>query len=119
MLMKWRHDPRSDIRAPGHRRPELLIIKRNRTQDPRGPHLKLNIRRLVEDKRENILVVTDRANHLHNELSVPYDGCSARAVVCVFVLEAVVLLVQADDVLQVDGVPFAVAAVAVEVFDVA
>jgi hypothetical protein len=37
----------------------------------------------------------------------------------VFVLEAVVLLVQADDVLEENGVPFAVAAVPVEVFDVA
>ena len=118
MLVEGSHDARADVRAPGDRL-ALLVVKGHGGEDSRGADFELDAGRLVEDVCEDVLVVGDGADDLQDELTVAHDGGGAVAVVGVFVLDAAVLLVHADDVLHVYGLTFAVDAVAVEVLDVA
>lgn len=119
VLMVGRHDAGSDVRAPWNGGAEGLVIKGHGGQDTSGADLQLDIGCLVEDEREDVFVVGDGADHLYDELAVPDDCCGAGAVVRVFMLEAVVLLVETDNVLQEYRVSFGVGAVAVEVLDMA
>lgn len=118
VLVEGGHDARSDVRAPGDRL-AIVVVEWHGGEDACRADFELHIRGLVEDVREDVLVVGYRAHDLEDELAVAHDGCCAVAVVGVFVLEAVVLLVHADHVLHVYRVALGVDAVAIEVFDVA
>lgn len=59
---------------------------------------------MVEDEGEDVLVVRDGDDGLDDELAVAHDGGAAGAVVGVFPPDAVVLLVDADDVVHWEGV---------------
>ena len=118
VLVERGHDARPDIRAPGHRLP-VFVVEGDGGEDAGCTDLELDVSCLVEDEREYVFVVRYCADHLHDQLPVPHDGGGAGAVVCVLVLEAVVLLVHADDVLELDRCPLGVGAVAIEVLDVA
>lgn len=97
MLMECGHCTGSYVRGPWYRQAILIIYRRGR-QDPRCAHLQLNPARLVQDVRDDVLVIGHCADHLHHQLPVSHHRRRPVTVVSVFVLEAVVLLVQADDV---------------------
>lgn len=118
MLVERGHDAGSDVGAPGDCL-AVVVVKWDGGENTRGADLEFHVRSLVENIREDVLVVGDGADDLEDELAVAHDGCGAGSVVGVFVLEAVVLLVHADDVLHEDGVALGVDAVAIEVFDMA
>lgn len=117
VLMEWRHHTRSNIRTPGHGL-TILIIEWHGGQDTSCADFKLDVGCLVEDKGKDVFVVSHGANHLHHELSVPNHRCCTGAVVGVLVLETVVLLMHANDILELDRLALGVCSEAVKVLDV-
>ncbi|RDL38691.1 uncharacterized protein BP5553_03031 [Venustampulla echinocandica] len=118
VLVVRRRHAGPDVSRPRHLAP-VRVVDGDRGQDARGPHLQLEAARLVEHPREDIFVVGQRAHHLRHQLPVPHHGRLVVAVVGVLVQDAGVLLVEADDILQLDRVAARVGAVAIEVLDVA
>lgn len=88
-------------------------------EDAGGADLKLDTACLVKDPSKDVLVIGDGANHLDHQLAAAHHCSFVVAVVGVLVEEAGVLLVKADDVLQLDRVALGIGAVAIEVLDVA
>lgn len=58
------------------------------------------------------------ANHLEHQLSVASDSCRTSAEIRMLVLQPVVLLMHANDILQENRVALGIGPVAVKVFDV-
>lgn len=68
---------------------------------------------------KHVLIVADGGNHLKHKLAVTNNSGRSGTVVGVLVLEAIVLLVHTDHILQVHRGTLRVCAVAVEILDVA
>lgn len=68
------------------------------THNTRSAGLDIDTTSLVELVRKDVLVVREREDELHDEFAVTGHDCTAGAPVCVFPADAVVLLVQTDDV---------------------
>lgn len=118
VLVEGSHHARSHVRAPRHCL-TVLIVEGNGGEDTSCPNLELDVGGLVEDECEDVFVVGHGADHLNHELAVSHDRCCAGAVVGVLVLETVVLLVHANDILELDGLTLGVGSVTVEILDVA
>lgn len=118
VLMERRHDSRADIRSPGNSL-SVLVIEGDGRQDSSGADFELHVCSLIQNEDEDILVVCNRANHLDMQLTVARNGGGTGSVVRVLVLQAVVYLVHANNILQVNRVTLGVGTVAVKVLDVA
>jgi len=118
VLVEWGHHAGTNVCTPRHGL-AIFIVKGHGGQDTGCANLELDVRCLVENECEDVFVVGDGANHLDHELAVTDDRRGASAVVCVFMLKAVVLLVHADDVLELDRLALGVCTITIKVFDVA
>lgn len=116
MLVVRCHHSWPHVGAPWHGL-AVGIIEGHCRQNTRRTNLKLNVCSLIEDECKDILVVGHSTDHLHHKLSVANNSCSAAAVVGMLVLQAVILLVQANHILELDGLALGVGAETIEIFD--
>lgn len=116
VLVVRSHHARTNVGTPLNSL-AIGVIKWHCRKDSGCAHFQFNVGGLIEDVGEDVLVVSDGADHLQDKLAVADHGSSAGSVVGVLVLQAIVLLVHANDVLQQDRVSLAVSPVAVEVLD--
>ena len=117
MLVEWGHHAWADVCTPRYGL-AVFIVEGHGGKDTGGADLQLDVCCLVEDECEDVFVVGDGADHLDHELAVTDGRCGAGAVVCVLVLQAVVLLVHANDVLELDGLALGIGTITVEIFNV-
>ncbi|KAF4506524.1 hypothetical protein G6O67_006601 [Ophiocordyceps sinensis] len=94
VLVVLRQGARADDVAPGRR---LAGVDVDDGHDARCPGLDGDAGRLVELEGEDVLVVGERDDELQDELAAARHDSSSGAPVVVLPVDAVVLLVQADD----------------------
>lgn len=92
---------RVDEGAPGRR--GLAVVMVDDGDDAGGARLDGDAGGLVEDERKDVLVVGEGEDVLDDELAAAGDDGAAGAPVGVLPADAVVLLVQADDVFGLGG----------------
>ena len=108
----------ADVGGPRHAL-TVLVVDGSGAENTSSADLELNTSGLVKNPSKDVLVVGDGADHLDNELAVTDNGGDIVAVVGVLVEDAAILLMEANDVLQLDSATLGVSPVSVEVLNVA
>lgn len=102
VLVEWGHDTGADVRSPWNGCAGFFVVEGNGGQNTSCSHLEFNVGSLIEDKGEDVFIVANCADHLSHQLTVSDYRRSAGTVVCMLMLQAVVLLMKTDDILQLD-----------------
>lgn len=117
VLMICGHDAWSDVGPPWNHG-AVFIVDGHGGENASCTNLEFDATGLVKNPSEDVFIIGYGANHLDDELAVANYRGGVGAVVCVFMEQAGILLMETDDILQQNWITFGICPVPIEILDV-